>query len=174
MRSIVIWVGLVTILAACGAGSPLSSSSTDGAAAGSLNSIVLRDVRSGEELTLGQLAAERPLLLEPMAIWCTNCRAQQRQVVGAHALAEFTSISLDVDPNERAEDLAAYADLEGFDWHFAVASAEVVQLLRERFGTAVLNPPSMPKVLFRTDGTVELIGLGSQLSAAEVAATVGG
>jgi hypothetical protein len=136
--------------------------------------VVLRDVRTGAEFTIGELAARRPVLLETMAIWCTNCRGQQHQVVDAHGLAEFDSISLDVDPNERADDLAEYADREGFDWRFAVADADLAGMLRDRFGTAVLNPPSMPKILFRTDGSVELIGLGEQLSAADLAAVVNG
>ena len=44
--------------------------------------------------------------------------------------------------------------------------------LRERFGTAVAVPPSMPKILFRTDGSIELIGLGELLSPQQVADAV--
>ena len=139
-----------------------------------LHSIVLHDVRSGVEFTLGQLAAEHPVLLETMAIWCTNCRSQQHQVADAHGLADFDSVSLDVDPNERPGDLADYADREGFDWYFAVADADLAQMLRDRFGSAVLNPPSMPKILFRTDGSVELIGLGEQVGASDLVALVAG
>ena len=145
-----------------------------GLASDPLHAVVLIDVRTGEEFTIGQLAAEHPVLLETMAIWCTNCRGQQRQVSDAHDLTTFHSISLDVDPNERPFDLAEYADREGFDWPFAVANADLARQLRDRFGAGVLNPPSMPKILFRTDGSVELIGLGTQLNAAEVAAAVGG
>lgn len=139
-----------------------------------LHAIVLTDVRSGATLTLGQLAAEKPLLLEPMAIWCSNCRAQQDNVVEAHGLADFNSLSLDVDPGERPDDLADYAEREGFDWHFAMADAAVVAQLRERFGTAVALPPGMPKILFRTDGSIEMFGLGELYSAEEIAAAVGG
>jgi hypothetical protein len=135
---------------------------------------VLTDVRSGAEITLGELAAQAPLLVETMAIWCSNCRAQQHNVVAAHELAEFHSVSLDVDPGERPEDLADYADREGFDWHFAMADAQLVDLLRERFGTAVIVPPGMPKILLRPDGSVEMIGLGELYSAEQVAAAVGG
>lgn len=156
---------------------PASAGQSDPAAgltSDPLHAVALVDVRTGERVTIGVLAEQKPLLLETMAIWCTNCRGQQGQVVEAHALADFHSISLDVDPNERAADLADYAEREGFDWVFALADADLARLLRERFGTAVLNPPSMPKILFRTDGSVELIGLGTQLSASEVAAAVGG
>lgn len=139
-----------------------------------LHRVTLTDVRSGEQVTLGALAADKPLLLETMAIWCTNCRSQQHNVVAAHELAEFHSVSLDVDPGERPEDLATYADREGFDWHFAMADAELATQLRERFGTAVIVPPGMPKILFRTDGSIELIGLGELYSAEQLAAAVGG
>jgi len=139
-----------------------------------LHLVTLTDVRSGEEITLGQLAAEKPLLVETMAIWCTNCRAQQHNVVDAHDLADFHSLSLDVEPGEQPAELAAYADREGFDWYFAKADAQLGAQLRERFGTAVIVPPGMPKILFRTDGSVELIGLGELYSAEQVADAVGG
>lgn len=58
------------------------------------------DVRSGEVFTLSTLAAGGPVLVETMAIWCTTCLQQQRQVVEAHELAEFQSVGIDVDPNE--------------------------------------------------------------------------
>ena len=138
-----------------------------------LHGIALVDVRSGTGLTLGELAATKPVIVETMAIWCTNCRAQMHQVVAAHALADFHSLSIDVEAYEVPADLAAYAEREGFDWPFVKADAELATLLRDEFGTAVLNPPSMPKILLRPDGSVELVGLGEELSAAEIAALVG-
>jgi thiol-disulfide isomerase/thioredoxin len=149
-------------------------SGSAGPAGDPLHAVVLVDVRTGEEFTLGDLAAEKPLLLETMAIWCTNCRAQMHNVTAAHALADFHSVSLDVDPGELPQDLADYADREGFDWRFAMADGALMRQLRERFGTAVIVPPGMPKILFRTDGSVEMIGLGELLSPEEIAAAVGG
>jgi thiol-disulfide isomerase/thioredoxin len=134
----------------------------------------LRDVRSGETFTLGELAADAPVIVETMAIWCSNCRQQMGQLTEAHALADFHSVSIDVDPTEIAEDLVAYADREGFDWPFVMADAELATMLRDRFGTAVLQPPGMPKLLIRTDGSVELLPLGDLLSADEIAALVTG
>jgi hypothetical protein len=139
-----------------------------------LHRVTLTDVRSGEEFTLGELAAEKPLLLETMAIWCTSCRAQQHNVVAAHELADFHSVSLDVEPGEQPAELAAYADREGWDWYFAKADAQLAAQLRERFGTAVVVPPGMPKILFRTDGSIEFIGLGELYSPEQVADAVGG
>jgi hypothetical protein len=139
-----------------------------------LHAIVLTDVRTGEQVSIGELAATKPLLLETMAIWCSNCRAQQHNVVAAHNEADFHSISLDVDPSENPDDLAAYSEQQGFDWHFAVADAELLGQLRERFGTAVAVPPGMPKILFRTDGSIEMIGLGQLYTAQQIADAVSG
>ncbi len=138
-----------------------------------LHALVLTDVRTGEDVSIGALASDKPLLLETMAIWCSNCRAQQSNVVAAHNQADFHSISLDVDPGEKPEDLAAYSEQQGFDWHFAMASAELLGQLRERFGTAVAVPPGMPKILFRTDGSIEMIGLGELYTAQQIADAVG-
>lgn len=127
-------------------------------------------MNSETAFTLGALAAERPVLLEMMAIWCANCRTQQHEVVAAHELAEFNSVSLDVDPNERPGDLAAYSADMGFAWRFAMANQTLAAALRDRFGSAVLNPPSMPMILFFPDGSVRALEFGRGYSAAELAA----
>jgi thiol-disulfide isomerase/thioredoxin len=136
-----------------------------------LHGVELFDVNSQSAFTLGTLAAERPVLLEMMAIWCTNCRAQQHEVVAAHSLAEFESVSLDVDPNERPGDLAAYSEAMGFDWRFAMANQTLASALRDRFGPAVLNPPSTPMVLLFPDGSVRALEFRSY-SAAELATEI--
>jgi hypothetical protein len=64
-------------------------------------------------------------------------------------------VSLDVDPSERAVDLAAYADERGFDWRFVVADRALSRALAEAFGDQVLSPPSTPKVIVTPDGRVE-------------------
>lgn len=168
-----------------GSGSPRSSGATDPTATPSvtpapaltsdpLHGIALVDVRSGATVTLGALAAEKPLLVETMAIWCTNCRGQMHEVQAAHALADFHSVSIDVEAHEAPADLAAYADQQGWDWPFVKADAASATALRERFGTEVLFPPGMPKILFRRDGSVELLPLGGEMPAADIAALVGG
>lgn len=153
---------------------PDEPSSTPVAVDDALLAIELRDVRSGDVFTLGQLAADAPVIVEMMAIWCSNCRQQMGQLTEAHGVADFHSVSIDVDPTEIAEDLVAYADREGFDWPFVLADAELATILRDRFGTAVLQPPGMPKLLVRTDGSIELLPLGDLLSADEIAALVTG
>lgn len=133
-----------------------------------LLAFALTDVRTGESFTLFELARDHgPVLLEPMAIWCSNCRAQQQQVVEAHANGDFTSVSLDVDLSEHPEDLAAYAEREGFDWRFAMADAELYRLLQERFGVAATNPPSTPLIIIEADGSVRALEFGVGTRSAE-------
>lgn len=126
------------------------------------------DVRSGETFTLAELAAnEGPVLLEPMAIWCSSCLSQQRNVSEAHEVGGFTSVSLDVDLSEAAADLADYADREGFDWRFAMADAELFRLLQERFGIGATNPPSTPLIVIEPDGTVRPLDFGVGIRSAD-------
>jgi hypothetical protein len=133
-----------------------------------LLAVELRDVRSGETFTLGELAASSgPVLLEPMAVWCSNCRAQQHEVVRAHETGEFASVSLDVDLSELPADLAAYADQEGFDWYFAMADLDLYRSLQDRFGVAVTNPPSTPLIIIGVDGSVRPLEFGQGTRSAE-------
>jgi len=130
----------------------------------------LVDVRTGDSFSLGELAAEKPVLVETMAIWCTTCLTQQRELVQAHQRADFHSVGIDVDPNERAADLAEYAEREGFDWHFAMADAQLVQLLTDRYGFGVTNPPSTPTFVVSSDGTVRALEFGRVRTADELIA----
>jgi thiol-disulfide isomerase/thioredoxin len=132
--------------------------------------VELVDARSGQPFTLGQLASDKPVLVETMAIWCTTCLAQQREVVRAHGLADFHSVGIDVDPNERPEDLAAYAEHEGFDWRFAKANADLVKLLTDAYGFGVTNPPSTPTFVVSTDGRIRALEFGRVRSAEELVA----
>lgn len=152
------------------AASPSASPSGAPADADPLLAFELVDVRTGATFTLGELAADKPVLVEAMAIWCTTCLAQQREVVDAHALADFHSVGIDVDPNERAEDLAEYAEREGFDWRLAMADAELVQLLTERYGFGVTNPPSTPTFVVSADGGIRALEFGRVRSADELVA----
>jgi hypothetical protein len=138
------------------------------APADALLAIELTDVRSGDTFTLATLAADHgPVLLEPMAVWCSSCRAQQREVMRAHELGSFTSVSLDVELTEDPEDLAAYAEREGFDWRFAMADAALYRLLQERFTPAATNPPSTPLIIIEGDGTVRFLEPGVGIRSAE-------
>jgi hypothetical protein len=174
LRAKAFWLPLLltmTLLAGCasagGPGGPATTSPALSAsdAQGALpddpwRATALRDVRSGETLTINELtSAGRLVVVEPMAIWCTTCRIQQneaRDALASLGSAEVVYISLDVDPNETEPDLARYADHREYPWHFVVATREVARSLAETFGDQVLSPPSTPKIVIGPDGQTEL------------------
>jgi hypothetical protein len=145
---------LLALALAASACSPASNEPSDDAGAEAWRTTSLRDVVTGEEFRIQDLEG-KVVAIEAMAIWCSTCRIQQGE---AHAaLAEVDSpdvvyISLDVDPNERQEDLADYASREGFGWRFAVAPPEVSRSLAATFGDQILSPPATPLVILGPDG----------------------
>jgi thiol-disulfide isomerase/thioredoxin len=153
MRSLAAAIAALAILvAACSSvGGPSEGAGT---ANDAWRTASLRDVVTGEEFRISDLQG-KVVAIEAMAIWCFNCRLQQAQAQAA--LEEVDSpdlvyISLDVDPNERDEDLAEYARREGFTWRFAVASPEVSRSLAATFGDQILSPPATPLVVLGPDG----------------------
>ena len=93
-----------------------------------------------------------------MAIWCTNCRAQQGRFTEAFAsipagTAEY--VVLTVDPSEGAADLAA---LQGRPRVRRAATPSLARTCPRRsqaeFGANVLNPPSVPLIFVSAAGDV--------------------
>ena len=124
----------------------------------------LVDVTTGETFRLADLTG-KVLIVETMAIWCTNCRAQQASV--EQALTQLPAdrvayVLLDVDPNEDAASLAAYREQRGYTGRYAIASAEVARALAADFGDQFLSPPSTPIVVISTDGTVTRTDFGQK------------
>lgn len=153
-RSAIAWlVGVVLVAAACSSGTTASTAKpTDDA----WRTTALVDTRSGETFTIDELKGKL-VVIEPMAIWCSNCRIQQGEAAVALDRLDDPDIvylSVDVDPNERPGDLAAYADGSGFDWGFVVATKEVARSLSVTFGDQILSPPSTPLILVGPDGRV--------------------
>lgn len=154
---------LTLVAAACTGGATTSGDSAQsgdpapsGDPAAAWRTTPLIDVRTGETFTIDGLAGKL-VAIEPMAIWCSNCRIQQREAAAALAAVasdDLVYLGLDVDPNEQAADLAAYSEDEGFDWPYAVASVEVARSLAAEFGDQVLSPPSTPLILVGPDGAV--------------------
>ncbi|MCV0402484.1 MAG: TlpA family protein disulfide reductase [Chloroflexi bacterium] len=165
-------LALAFLLAACTPSTGTPSDGGDAPDAGPLLAYELTDVRSGETFTLAELSADQPVIVETMAIWCTTCLSQQREVVKAHELADFHSVGINVDPNEVAADLADYAERQGFDWRFVKADAELVKLLTDRYGFGVTNPPSTPTFVI-SDGQVRALEFGRVRSAEELVAELG-
>ena len=91
-------------------------------------SVSLTDVNTGEAFTIDDLKG-KVVLVETMAVWCTNCFKQQTQVKALHESLvvrdDFVSLGLDIDPNEDAAKLQGFVEKNGFDWMYAVAPTEV-------------------------------------------------
>jgi hypothetical protein len=104
------------------------------------------------------------VLVETMAIWCSNCLRQQKEVKVLHERwgerEDLVTLVLDVDPNENVADLSAYAARNGFSWLYAVAPREVAREIGQLYGDQFLNPPSTPMLIIDRDGEAHPLPFG--------------
>ena len=118
----------------------------------------LVNVSTGESFRIADLAASgKVVFLETMAIWCTNCRLQQREAATAFEALDSERavwIAIDVESSESAEALARYREQNGFPFTYVIADAELSRALVADFGDVVLSPPSVNIVVIGTDGRV--------------------
>lgn len=124
--------------------------------------IELTDAASGERFTLASLAGG-VVAIEPMAVWCSNCKAQQDNVKQAYAdiaAAGVTYISLGIDPGEDPAALARYAERRGYGWTFVQSSTEFSRALDDLFGPQVLSAPSTPLIVLDASGEVAFQDFG--------------
>jgi hypothetical protein len=123
----------------------------------------LTDVNSGETLTVAGLKG-KVVLVETMAIWCSNCLRQQQEVKALHETLGtedgLVTLVLDIDPNENAEHLRDYSAKHGFDWTYVVAPREVARDIGQLYGDQFLNPPSTPMLIVDRHGEVHLLPFG--------------
>lgn len=118
--------------------------------------IELTDAATGEAFTLASLEGS-VVAVEPMAIWCSNCKAQMDNVKEAYAdvaAAGVTYISLGIDPGENPEALAKYADKRGYEWTFVQSPNEFSRALNDLFGPQILSAPSTPLIVLDASGEV--------------------
>lgn len=122
----------------------------------------LTDARTGQPFELADLS-DRVVFVETMAVWCTNCKAQQgaaREAMATLDPARVVWIVLDVDPGEDARTLARYADENAFPFTYALAGADLSRDLADAFGAQVLSPPATPIIVLAPDGRVTLTEFG--------------
>lgn len=132
-----------------------ASGSTDGPA---WLTTPLTDVRNSESFTLAGLS-DRPVLLETFAVWCSTCLQQQRQIAALRSEIgdQVVPVSLNVDPNEDAEQVREHVDRHGFDWRYAIAPPSVTESLIETFDRSITVPPRAPMALVcHNEGTRRL------------------
>jgi hypothetical protein len=126
-------------------------------------SAAMTNVNTGTSFTIQDLKG-KVILVETMAVWCSNCLRQQGQVKALHeALGQrddFVSIGLDIDPNEDESRLKGFVDSQGFDWVYAVPPAEVSREIASLYGDQFLNPPSTPMLAIDRHGVVHPLPFG--------------
>jgi hypothetical protein len=128
----------------------------------------LTDVNSGQSFTIADHQG-KVILVETLAVWCSNCMKQQREVLALHeALGErddFVSVGLDVDLNESTDQLRNHARDNGFDWIYAIATPEVARELSDLYGVNFLNPPSTPMLIIDRSGQAHPLPFGIKRAA---------
>jgi thiol-disulfide isomerase/thioredoxin len=123
----------------------------------------LTDARTGGSFSINDFKG-KVVLVETMAVWCTNCLAQQNEIKALHdklgMQPDFVSISLDIDPNENRDTLKAYLDKTSFDWAYAVAPVDVVREIGSLYTAQFLNPTSTPILIVDRHGVAHPLPFG--------------
>lgn len=128
----------------------------------------LTNVNTGETFKITDFQG-KVVLVETMAVWCSNCLRQQREVQALHELLgeqpDLVSVALDIDPNETHDILAAFTGEQGFDWVYAVAPAEVAREIGQLYGGQFLNPPATPMLIIDRHGQAHPLPFGHKTAA---------
>lgn len=127
------------------------------------HSASLTEASTGQAFTINDFKG-KVVLVETLAMWCPNCKKQQAQVKALHDLLgerdDFVSLGLDIDLNESAANLKGYVESNGFNWMYAVATAEVAQDISKHYGDQFLNPPSTPMLVIDRKGEAHPLPFG--------------
>jgi thiol-disulfide isomerase/thioredoxin len=123
----------------------------------------LVEARSGETFRITDYKG-KVVLVETMAMWCSNCMKQQRQVKSLHEMLgerdDFIGLGIDVDPNENAGALKIYIENNGFDWGYTVAPRDVAVEIGALYGNQFLNPSATPILIIDRHGEVHPLPFG--------------
>ncbi len=110
----------------------------------------LTDINSGTTFRLNDEQG-KVILVETMAVWCSNCLKQQQEVSQLLASLgprdDFVSLAINIDPNEDDATLSSYTQQHGFDWRYVVASDDLINEISSLYGAQYLNPPSTPMLI---------------------------
>jgi len=135
----------------------------------------LTDVSTGEQFRIADLAASgKVVFIEPMAIWCANCRAQQIAAVAAFEELDPATVewvAIDIESAETADALVRYREQNGFPFRYVIADSALSRALVDQFGDVVLSPPSVNVIILGMDGRITHL-LGHHDSADLVALAV--
>jgi thiol-disulfide isomerase/thioredoxin len=103
------------------------------------------------------------VVMELMATWCPPCLTQQgEEEIASRQLdpERVAFVTVDADTRESAATVRAYADRNGFDWTYAVATPALLRALADEYGIGVLDPPATPIIIVASDGSARLVEVG--------------
>jgi thiol-disulfide isomerase/thioredoxin len=128
-------------------------------------SAALIDVRKASSFKISDFKG-KVVLVENMATWCPNCLQQQKQIVTLLSQLDkrdqVVMIGLDVDLNENSAMLKTYIEKEGFNWAYAVASADIAREIGQLYGDQFLNPSATPMLIIDPTGIVHTLPFGNK------------
>ena len=126
----------------------------------------LVNAHTGEPFTIEDFKGN-VILVETLAMWCSNCLKQQQEVSKLHQSLDvdnFISIGIDIDPNENTDALKSYIEKNGFSWYYAIAPDHVAREIGQLYGSQFLNPPSTPMLIIDSHGEVHTLPFGIKSS----------
>ena len=131
-------------------------------------SAALTEATTGTTFTIQDFKG-KVVLVETMAIWCSTCLQQQKEVKALHDLLgerdDFVSVGIGVDINESLAALKNYVAKNGFDWTYTVASPDVAREIGNLYGAQFLNPPSAPMLIIDRHGEAHPLPFGVKSAA---------
>jgi hypothetical protein len=88
------------------------------------------DARTGQTFSINGLKG-KVVLVETMAMWCSNCMQQQGQVKALHQMLgqrdDFVSIGLDIDPGENSLDIPFPPPMFPVRWQSCTATNSLIR-----------------------------------------------
>ena len=135
----------------------------------------LADAGTGQNFKISDFSG-KVVLVETMAVWCTNCHDQQEQILGLQkslgSNTDLVSVSLDIDPNENPDILIKYVTANSsFNWKYAIAPADLAREFGKNYGDQFLNPPSTPILIIDRHGIAHPLPFGLK-NAADLMKTI--
>jgi thiol-disulfide isomerase/thioredoxin len=124
-------------------------------------SVPLMDVNTGSQFSISDFKG-KVVLLEAMAVWCSNCKSQQGEVLKLKQDLgdKVVYVGVDIDPNEDMDKLKTFTKANNFDWVYSVAPTELSSELAALYGNQFLNPPSTPMLIVDSKGAVHPLPFG--------------
>lgn len=152
----VLGAGGVVAVSGCVGGGERGDPDDGDADAGDWQAVTLEDTTSGEEFRIEELPG--PTLVHTFASHCLTCTTQQAEFVTLRERRDDIDIvELSVDPNDRPEDIASYAERAGMAWAVGVAPERVMGGLVDEFGREVSISAQSPVIIVCADGTTDTV-----------------